>query len=122
MALRHVKQYYYTMLNQYTEFKDSLKDFDAAFNNGYITEDRLKEVKEEFIKQEDNLARIQYIMYLFSIPNKKTKQNKYYSATKDVLTYFENNNADLSSVINENIDIISTVKKQLKEITTKEFE
>lgn len=119
MAIRHVKQYYYNMLNQYTEFKDSLKDFDVAFKEGHITEERLNEVKEEFIRQEDNLARIQYIMYLLSIPNKKSKQNKYYSNTKDVIAYFENSNADLDSVKNENINIISTIKKQLKEIIAK---
>lgn len=121
MAIKHVAQYYYNILNQHIEFKDSLKDFDDAFSAGYITEERLNEIKEEFIKEEDNLARIQYIMYLLSIPNKKNKQNKYYSGTKDVIAYFEDNSADLNSIINENINIINTIKKQLKEITTKEL-
>ena len=50
MAKRDVQDYYYTMLNQYLEMKNDLKDFDEALKNGYITEDRLAEVQDEIAK------------------------------------------------------------------------
>ena len=50
MALIDVKEYYYTMLNQYLEAKNDLKDFESALHDGYITEDRLVGVQEEVEK------------------------------------------------------------------------
>ena len=58
MALIDVKEYYYTMLNQYLEAKNDLKDFESALQDGYITEDRLVGVQEEVEKLKSNLDSI----------------------------------------------------------------
>ena len=58
MALNDARGYLYTMLNQYLEMQEDLKDFDEAFKDGYITEERLEEVKYEVSQLKENYDRI----------------------------------------------------------------
>ena len=45
MAIKDVKQYYYSMQAQYLEMKADLQDFEEALAAGYITEEQLNSLK-----------------------------------------------------------------------------
>ena len=101
MALIDVKEYYYTMLNQYLEAKNDLKDFESALQDGYITEDQLVGVQEEVEKLKSNLDSIQYIMYWFELPKRKGKKAKFIAA-QDIVelasAYMEANSVEKVSI------------------------
>jgi hypothetical protein len=43
MAIKDVRQYFYTMLDQYLEEKHNLADFEIALKDGLITEEQMQE-------------------------------------------------------------------------------
>lgn len=114
MALRDVKEYYYTMLGQYLESKEDLADFNIALKDGYITEDQLEDVKDDVEKLKMNLDRIQYIMYLFELPNRKKKQINAKHINKTLENYFIQNKIDLDSVKSENTSVLDHLRAELK--------
>ena len=76
MALRDVKNYYFKMLAQYMEMKSDLADFEQALKDGFITEEQLQTAFEEVNKVQQNYERLSYIIYLFNLPNRKSKRKK----------------------------------------------
>jgi len=124
MALRDVKEYYYIMLSQYIEVKEDLADFEQALKDGYITEDKLTDIQQDVLNIKNNLDRIQYIMYLFELPNRKNKKEKYKISNANLEQYFIENNASLKSLTDENASIIAhlraEIKKYKQEITDNE--
>lgn len=116
MALRDVKEYYYTMLAQYVETKDDLADFEEAFRDGYIAEDKLEEVRDDLELMKENLARIQYIMYLWEMPNRKGKKENFRKANSQLEEYFDSVGASKEAVVDENRSIASDLRKRLKKL------
>lgn len=113
MAIRHVRNYYYTMQAQYLEMQNDLADFEQAFKDGHITEDRLADVKTDMALVQANYDRLRYIMYLFSLPNKETKERKHNRSIKQQAELFKKFNADLESVKQENESTIQEINKNL---------
>ena len=117
MALKDVKEYYYHMTAQFMELKADLADFEEAFANGYITEDKLEAVKEELVKVEINHERLSYIMYLLEMPNKKQKKPGYVARNAALVDFFADHNADMDSVIAENKSSLDNLRAELKRLT-----
>ena len=120
MALIDVKEYYYTMLNQYLEAKNDLKDFESALQDGYITEDRLVGVQEEVEKLKSNLDRIQYIMYLFELPKRKGKKAKFIAANEELEKYFTEHKVNLKSITDENTSTLTGLRAEIKKLKEEE--
>lgn len=116
MALMDVKEYYYTMLSQYVEAKEDLKDFEQAFADGYVTEDRLESIKEDLANIKNNLDRIQYIMYLFELPRKKKNKTRFV-ANSALTKYFEENNLNTKAIQDENTSVLNHLRKELKNLS-----
>lgn len=116
MAIRDVKKYLYSVQQQVLDLRADIKDFDQALKDGYITEDRLDEVKDELAKIEINYQRLLYIMYLFELPQRKSKQAKYKKTNVALENYFADTSADENSVIDENKSMLDSLRKQLKEL------
>lgn len=114
MALRDVKEYYYTILGQYVETKADLADFEKALKDGHITEDQLEEVKANIEQLKINVDRIQYIMYLFELPKRKKKQEKFKQTNKILEDYFKGVGANLASIQAENETVLTHLRKELK--------
>ena len=74
MAARDVKEYYFKLIAQKAELEADLADFEEAFKNGYITEDKLVEIKDTVDRIETNYQRVLYIAYLLELPNNKKKK------------------------------------------------
>ena len=116
MAIKDVKQYYYTMLNQYLEMKADLTDFEQALADGYITEDQLEAVKDEVFTLENNFDRISYIMYLLERPNRPSKKEGYKKSNQALETHFTEFGSTLSNVRDENRSALNYLRKELKKL------
>lgn len=117
MAKSDVREYLYTMLQQYLEMKNDLKEFDQAFKDGYITEDKLEEIKMDVARLRENYDRLVYICYLLDLPNRSKKKEKFKAANKDIEDYMTDINASEAAVIEENKCILNIIKQRLKTLT-----
>ena len=117
MAVKDVKEYYYTMQAQFLELKDDLTDFEDAFKDGYITEDKLEAVKNELSIVEANYERLSYIMYLLEMPNKKSKKQSHDTKNSALLSFFEARNADMNAVVAENKSALDRLRTELKRLS-----
>lgn len=114
MAVKDVKNYFYTMLCQYIEEKQNLADFEEALKEGYITEEQMQEALETVSGLEENYHRLVYIMYLLNMPNRKSKKDAYVRQHKEILDELVRLGADLESVKAENSDMLIHFKATLK--------
>jgi hypothetical protein len=117
MAIKDVKHYYYNMQAQYLEMKADLADFEAAFADGFITEDQLEEVKADVARIENNYDRLTYIMYLLEIPKRESKRAAHEKANKKLLGFFESANASEDQVKLENKSTLSHLRQELKRLS-----
>jgi hypothetical protein len=120
MAIKDVRQYFYTMLAQYLEEKQNLADFEEALKNGLITEDQMQEVMATVADLENNYHRLAYIMYLFDMPNRDTKKKGYMRQHQSILDEFKRLGADIESIKQENTDALAHFKLKLKALKEKD--
>ena len=116
MALRDVKDYYFKMLSQYMEMKADLADFEQALKDGFITEEQMQNAFDEVNKVQQNYERLSYIMYLLSLPNRKSKQKKYNTMNSALVAEFAKRGADATAVELENIDALKTFKAEMNQL------
>lgn len=118
MALRDVKDYYFKMLNQYLEMKADLADFEQALKDGFITEEQMQGAFDEVNKVQQNYERLSYIMYLFNLPKRKSKQKKYKANTVNaaLAAAFKTRKADVDAVELENQDALAAFKQEMKQL------
>jgi hypothetical protein len=119
MAIKDVRNYFYTMLVQYLEEKQNLADFEEALKDGRITEDQMQEVMDIVAGLEENYHRLVYIMYLLDMPNRKTKKAGYVKQYKPILDELKRLGADIDSVKAENSDALIHFKAALDSMKNK---
>ena len=120
MAIKDVREYYFTMLAQYLEEKQNLEDFSAALSDGLISEDQMQEVMENVANLEENYHRLAYIMFLFDMPNRPNKKHRYLKQHKPILEEFKRLGVDITSIKEENIDALVHFKAALKVLKEKD--
>ena len=116
MANKDVKQYYYTMLNQYLEMKADLADFEQALKDGYITESQLEAAKAEILTIEQNYERLSYVMYLLEMPNRPNKKALFNRRNKDLVQHFEQTTATQALVEAENRSALDRLRREIKKL------
>ena len=116
MAIKDVKQYYYTMQAQYMEMQSDLADFEQAFADGYVTEDQLAAAREDIDKLRVNYDRLTYIMYLLEIPNRPRKKARHAKASKDLQEFFAEASAGSAEVELENRSALEALRKELNRL------
>lgn len=120
MAIKDVRQYFYTMLSQYIEEKQNLADFEEALKDGLITEEQMQEAMENVASLEENYHRLAYIMYLFDMPNRGSKKASYVRQYKNILNEMTALGVDLDSIKAENTDALIHFKAALKKLKNKD--
>lgn len=119
MAVRDVREYFYTMLSQYLEEKQNLADFEEALKDGNITEEQMQEVMDTVADLETNYHRLVYIMYLLDMPKRKHKKAKYVKQYDIILEELKRLGADIDSIKAENEDALIHFKAALKKLKNK---
>lgn len=116
MAVKDVKNYFFTMLMQYIEEKQNLADFEEALKDGHITEEQMQEAVEVVADLETNYHRLVYIMYLLDMPNRGSKKAKYVKQHKVILEELKRLGADIDSIKEENSDALIHFKATLESL------
>ena len=116
MAVRDVREYYFTMQAQKEQLEADIADFEEALKNGFITEEQVQAAKDELIPYQINLDRLTYIMYLLELPARKIKQAKCNKQNKKLLDELKARNADVESVKAENKSALDNFRKALKDL------
>jgi len=116
MAVRDVREYYWKLLAQQEEMQNDFADFEEALRNGFITEDRLEEVKAEAERVKQNVDRVAFILYLLEKPNRKEKQPKHDKANKKLVDEFERRDATEAQVLDENKSALDHIRAELKRL------
>lgn len=116
MAVRDVREYYWTLLAQQEEMQNDLEDFTEALQNGYITEEKLEEVKAEVARLKENVDRVAYCLFLLEKPNKLKKKPGYERRNKDLIEEFDKRNASQEAVIAENKSALDHIRAELKRL------
>lgn len=120
MAVKDVRNYFYTMLVQYLEEKQNLADFEEALKEGFITEEQMQEAMDTVVALENNYHRLVYIMYLLDMPNKKSKKAGYVRRHKTILEELQRLGADVESIKKENSDALIHFKAKLEALKKSE--
>jgi hypothetical protein len=119
MAVKDVKNYFYSMLLQYLEEKQNLADFESALKDGFITEEQMQEAMNTVACLEENYHRLAYIMYLLDMPNRKSKKEGYVRQHQGILDELKRLGADIDSVKAENSDALIHFKAVLNDFKNK---
>lgn len=122
MAVKDFKEYLITVQQQWLELKADLADFEQAFKDGFITEDKLEEVKNEVAQAEINYQRLIYVDYLLDLPSRRKKKYLQRQKNKARLAALKEQKADKDSVIAENKEHTEKVHDLLTELTKNEQE
>ena len=122
MAVKDFKEYLITVQQQWLELKADLADFEQAFKDGFITEDKLEEVKNEVAQAEINYQRLIYVDYLLDLPSRRKKKYLQRQKNKARLAALKEQKADEDSVIAENKEHTEKVHNLLTKLTKNEQE
>lgn len=79
MSVKHVKDYYLKITNDYHMMNETLKEMEKAItdDNLEIAKQNIPMIKQQVAQLKENYLRISYIMFLLNMPNKKEKRAKY---------------------------------------------
>lgn len=112
MAVKHVKQYYEEISNQYHEMLDTLKDFEKEASEGLVEPERIEQIKQTIKPLKDNYERWSYMMFLLNRPNRNSKVNKWQKLQNQIN---KNKNFDskntLEAVTQENEETLQKLKE-----------
>jgi hypothetical protein len=114
MAIKDVRNYFFTMLMQYIEEKQNLADFEEALKEGNITEEQMQEAMEVVAGLEENYHRLVYIMYLLDMPNRSSKKAGYVKQYSTILEELKRLGVDIDSIKEENSDALIHFKATLE--------
>lgn len=114
MAVRHVREYYKLMEQQYLDMLQNVKDFDELLKQGVVPEEVMQQAKSMLDAMKSNYDRLSYIMLLLNQPNRNKKEKNYKKSVSNELDFLVSNNATQGSVFVENEDVLKNFKKLIK--------
>ena len=114
MSVKHVKQYYDTVVSDYMEMKKTLESMKDLLNaNQSINLPNIEQVRDMVNKLKENYMRISYIIYLLNMPNKKEKKKSYVKQHKNKIDKIPPKHT-LDGVNKENQENLANIKNFLK--------
>lgn len=77
MSVRHVREYYEQVEQQYQDMLAEIKDFEELALKEMFDPERLGQIKETIQPMLRNYETLSYIMFLLNKPNRESKAKKY---------------------------------------------
>ena len=108
MAYKDVKEYYDKISKQYKDLVEELQDFTKEAEEGLVPPEILEQAKKTIEPLKKNYERWSYMMYLWKMPNKKNKKEKYKKQQK--LNISDENK--IETVLKENNDALENLRKR----------
>lgn len=94
MAVRHIKEYFNDIANQYLQMQEEVKEFEEEAQKGLCDPDKIEVLKQMAQPLKDNYMTLSYIMYLLNMPNRPQKQRKYEMMNKKLLNSIPQKNTE----------------------------
>lgn len=112
MSIKHVKEYYAQIYSQYAEMREDIKDLEEAVSNNIVMPEVLEQTIAQLDKLKENYQRINYIMFLLDMPNKKEKIPRYKQRLKAKLKDIPNS-VTLEAIKTENAECLKAFNKDV---------
>ena len=109
MSLKHFKDYYNEVSDQYVEMLENLKEMEDLCQQGMISPDRVDNLRLMIQPVTDNYMMVSYVKYLLDKPNKKSKEKRYEGQNKKLLSKIDPTKTK-DAIIAQNINIIDNMK------------
>lgn len=110
MAIKHIREYFDIVANQYVEMIDAYRDLEKECQEGLVEPERLDNMRLLLDPIKANYLRISYIMYLLNKPARESKGPKYVQANKKLLEKISKEHT-LEGVVEENKAALESIKK-----------
>ena len=112
MAVKHIKDYYLKVTNDYKEMLNELKEFEIDFQNKLVTPENLDRLKKIIEPIKNNFQILSYIIYLLNKPqrNDRNKQLKYEKQHKKDTQSIEDKYTQ-NGLIKQNKESLDMLKK-----------
>ena len=118
MALRDVKDYFYSLQTSYLNMKELVEQLDAELKAGNVQECQVEQSRILLQAIKTNYDRLAYVLFLFEKPNRQSKAKKYANNTsnKALESYFKKNNATKEDILKENEEALTKLRELVKGI------
>ena len=108
MAVKHIKEYYEQVCNQYIQMNEELKDFQKEVENGLIEPERIENLKKIIEPLKNNYMTLSWIMYLLNKPQRYSKEKGYRERNKKLLQSLDKNFSK-ESIMKQNDEVIKRI-------------
>jgi molecular chaperone GrpE (heat shock protein) len=108
MAVKHIKEYYEQICNQYIQMNEELRDFQKEVENGLVEPERIENLKKMIEPLKNNYMTISWIMYLLNKPQRDSKERAYQKRNKKFIESLDKN-FDKESIMKQNDEVIKNI-------------
>ena len=108
MAVKHIKEYYEQVCDQYILMNEELKDFQKEVENGLVEPERIENLKKMIEPLKNNYMTLSWIMYLLNQPNRDSKEKSYQKRNKKFIESLDKN-FDKESIMKQNDEVIKSI-------------
>jgi molecular chaperone GrpE (heat shock protein) len=108
MAVRHIKEYYEQVCEQYVQMNEELRDFQKEVENGLVEPERIENLKKMIEPLKNNYMTLSWIMYLLNQPNRDSKERAYQKRNKKFIESLDKN-FDKESIMKQNDEVIKSI-------------
>lgn len=109
MAVKHIKEYYNKVCDQYIDMQNELKDFQSEVEKGLVEPERLDTLKALIEPIKNNYMTISWIMYLLNMPNRDSKKRAYEKRSEKFIKNLDPNFNE-EGIIKENESYIEKLR------------
>ena len=107
MSVKHVKDYYLKVTNDYHEMTKTLEELEKCMTESQAIQatKNIEMIRQQVSQLKENYLRLSYIMFLLNLPNKKEKQRKYVKQERKRIETIPKEHR-MMGVLKENKDIL----------------
>ena len=77
MSVKHIKEYYNSVCNDYHELVETLHELEEEASKNLVPPERVENLNKLVEPMKKNYETWSYVIYLLNQPNKKEKKKKY---------------------------------------------
>lgn len=112
MSVKHVKEYFNKISNDYLEMIEVLHELEDAVSQNIVSQEKLDETTKSVEKLKENYMRWSYMMYLLNQPNKKDKKKVYEKRMEKFLNNIPKKDR-IENVLSENKEVIKNFRNKI---------
>ena len=115
MSVKHVKDYYLKVTDDFHRMKETLDELERCITEETATAaiKNIDIIRQQVNALKENYMRISYIVYLLNMPNKKEKQKRYIKEKQSRIKQIPDKDT-FDGVLHENKEILDMLSKQMK--------